>query len=62
MCIRDRDANDAASYVQDLAGEDSNIIFCAKFDESMTDQASITVIATGLEDVDVYKRQDIHCM
>ena len=45
------DANDAASYVQDLAGEDANIIFGAKFDESMTDQASITVIATGLEDV-----------
>ena len=32
------DANDAASYVQDLAGEDANIIFGAKFDESMTDQ------------------------
>ena len=45
------DANDAASYVQDLAGENANIIFVAKFDESMTDQASITVIATGLEDV-----------
>ena len=45
------DANDAASYVQDLAGENANIIFGAKFDESMTDQASITVIATGLEDV-----------
>ena len=45
------DANDAASYVQDLAGENANIIFGAKFDESMTDEASITVIATGLEDV-----------
>ena len=43
------DANDAASYVQDLAGEDANIIFGAKFDESMTDEATITVIATGLE-------------
>ncbi|MBO5524471.1 MAG: cell division protein FtsZ, partial [Roseburia sp.] len=43
------DANDAASYVQDLAGDNANIIFGAKFDESMTDEATITVIATGLE-------------
>lgn len=43
------DANDAASYVQDLAGDNANIIFGAKFDESMTDAATITVIATGLE-------------
>ena len=43
------DANDAASYVQELAGEEANIIFGAKFDESMTDEAIITVIATGLE-------------
>jgi cell division protein FtsZ len=45
------DANDAASYVQDLAGDDANIIFGAKYDESMTDGATITVIATGLEAV-----------
>jgi cell division protein FtsZ len=44
------DANDAASYVQDLAGDDANIIFGAKYDESMTDGATITVIATGLEE------------
>ena len=44
------DANDAASYVQDLAGEDANIIFGAKYDETMTDAATITVIATGLEE------------
>lgn len=44
------DANDAASYVQDLAGDDANIIFGAKFDETMVDEAVITVIATGLED------------
>ncbi len=42
------DANDAASYVQDLAGDDANIIFGAKFDESCQDSAKITVIATGL--------------
>lgn len=45
------DANDAASYVQDLAGDTANIIFGAKYDESMADEAIITVIATGLEDV-----------
>lgn len=42
------DANEAASYVQDLAGEEANIIFGAKYDEAMTDEATITVIATGL--------------
>ncbi|MBQ8518428.1 MAG: cell division protein FtsZ [Agathobacter sp.] len=43
------DANDAASYVQDLAGDDANIIFGAKYDETMVDEATITVIATGLD-------------
>lgn len=43
------DANDAASYVQELAGNDANIIFGAMYDETKTDEASITVIATGLE-------------
>lgn len=44
------DADEAASYVQDLAGDDANIVFGAKYDETMTDEAVITVIATGLED------------
>lgn len=43
------DANDAASYVEDLAGDDANIIFGAKYDENMNDTVKITVIATGLE-------------
>lgn len=43
------DANDAASYVQELAGENANVIFGAKFDETKTDEVTITVIATGLE-------------
>ena len=42
------DANDAASYVQDMTGEDTNIIFGAMYDDSVTDEASITVIATCL--------------
>ncbi|MCI9645945.1 MAG: cell division protein FtsZ [Lachnospiraceae bacterium] len=45
------DSNDAASYVQDLAGDTANVIFGAKYDETMTDEAIITVIATGLEDM-----------
>lgn len=44
------DANDAASYVQDLAGENANIIFGAKYDDTRADEATITVIATGLEE------------
>lgn len=44
------DANEAATYVQELAGDDANIIFGAKYDESMADEATITVIATGLEE------------
>ncbi|MCD8301110.1 MAG: cell division protein FtsZ [Clostridiales bacterium] len=43
------DANDAASYVQELAGDEANIIFGAKYDDSIPDAAQITVIATGLE-------------
>ena len=43
------EASDAASYVQELAGEDANIIFGAMYDDSVTDQATITVIATGLD-------------
>ena len=44
------DANDAASYVQELTGEEANIIFGAMFDDSVADYARITVIATGLTD------------
>ena len=44
------DANDAASYVQNLAGEDANIIFGAMYDDSIPDYAKITVIATGLQE------------
>ncbi|MCF0121846.1 MAG: cell division protein FtsZ [Lachnospiraceae bacterium] len=45
------DTNDAASYVQNLAGEDANIIFGAMYDDTVADTAKITVIATGLNDV-----------
>ena len=42
------DASDAAEYVQELAGEDANIIFGAMYDENKSDEATVTVIATGL--------------
>ena len=45
------DASDAANFVQDLAGENANIIFGAMYDDSKTDEAVITVIATGLHNV-----------
>ena len=45
------DASDAAEYVQELAGEDANIIFGAMYDDSRDDEATITVIATGLHNV-----------
>ncbi len=52
------DANDAASYVQEMAGENANIIFGAMYDDTYADEASITVIATGLEDTNTSKKQE----
>lgn len=43
------DTSEAAEYVQELAGEEVNIIFGARYDENMADEVVITVIATGLE-------------
>jgi cell division protein FtsZ len=45
------EANEAATYVEELAGDSANIIFGAMYDEQATDTAKITVIATGLEEV-----------
>ena len=44
------EVNEAAMEVQLLAGENANIIFGAMYDETMQDQAVITVIATGLQE------------
>lgn len=43
------DANEAVTYVQDLTGDDTNIIFGASYDDTKTDEASITIIATGID-------------
>ena len=45
------DASDAADYVQELAGENASIIFGAMYDDSKSDECTITVIATGLHNV-----------
>ncbi len=44
------DANTAAGYIQEICGEELNVIFGAKYDESMKDSCSVTVIATGITD------------
>ena len=45
------EANEAASYVQHLAGEEANIIFGSMYDENAQDSVTITVIATGIDAV-----------
>ena len=43
------DANEAAEYVRELATDNANIIFGAMYDDTRSDEVTITVIATGLE-------------
>jgi cell division protein FtsZ len=45
------DANDAAQYVRDMVGDDVNIIFGALYDANKSGNCTITVIATGIDDV-----------
>ena len=42
------EANEAASYVEELAGDSANIIFGAIYDDKAQDECTITVIATGI--------------
>ena len=44
------EANDAASYVEELVGENANIILGAMYNEDAQDEVSITVIATGIKE------------
>ncbi len=44
------EVNDAATYVQELAGESANIIFGARYESEPADTCTITVIATGIND------------
>lgn len=43
------EANEAMTYIQDLTGEDTNVIFGVIPEEANPDEVTITVIATGLE-------------
>lgn len=45
------DASDAAEYVRNITGDDVNIIFGAMYNADMEDACAITIIATGLDDV-----------
>ena len=43
---------DAANYITELVGEDANIIFGAMYDDTIQDEVTITMIATGLDEPD----------
>jgi len=43
------EASDAATVVQEMAGENANVIFGAVYDDSTPDLCAITVIATGID-------------
>lgn len=45
------DANDAANYIRQLAGDDINVILGAMYNEDMADTCTVTVIATGIAEV-----------
>ncbi|SFB15992.1 cell division protein FtsZ [Acetitomaculum ruminis DSM 5522] len=44
------EASEASSYVQEMIGDDSTIIFGVIYDESMQDACKVTIIATGIEE------------
>jgi len=43
------EANEASTYIKELTGEDTEIIFGSRYDDSYPDECTVTVIATGLE-------------
>jgi cell division protein FtsZ len=47
--MRMKEIEEAASYIQEQAHEDANIIFGAAVDETMGDMMKVTVIATGFD-------------
>ena len=52
------DANDAASYVQQMVGDEANIIFGAMYDDTDVDTCRITVIATGLQEAEKKAKEE----
>jgi cell division protein FtsZ len=53
------EANEAATMVQELAGDAANIIFGAMYDDTTPDEATITVIATGLDSKSANSREEV---
>ena len=55
------EVDEASSLIQEAAHEDANIIFGAVIDESMPeDEMRVTVIATGLDDARLPRRERTH--
>ncbi|MBQ5950787.1 MAG: cell division protein FtsZ [Lachnospiraceae bacterium] len=44
---------EAAQYVEEMVGENANVIFGTRYDDSTPDEVTITIIATGLRDAKV---------
>ncbi|MBQ9437220.1 MAG: cell division protein FtsZ [Lachnospiraceae bacterium] len=52
------DASDAASYVEQLTGDEVNVVWGAREDkENMADVCRVTVIATGIQEKDIPQSQ-----
>jgi len=50
------EANEAANYVQELTGENTNIIFGTMYNDDANDEVSVTVIATGFDENIVFPK------
>ncbi len=48
------EASEATQYIEELVGEDSNVIFGSASNDTDTDQVMVTVIATGIAEVGDY--------
>ena len=53
------EVNEAADLIREAVDEEANIIFGAGIDESMKDEISITVIATGFDDDRIKNRENL---
>ena len=50
------EANEAVGYIREMADPEANIIFGTAYRESAEDTVTVTVIATGVKDVDAEKK------
>ena len=49
--------NDASNYVKEVVGGDVNILFGLTYEEGVSDEVSVTIIATGLPEDSIKKEQ-----